>query len=333
MADIAHDWTFHGGRLDRARAAFPDAPRPWIDLSTGISPHAWDAARIGPVDWRALPEPSALAALEASAASLYGVEPDRVCALPGSDLGLKLIEALDLPSPRYHVAPGYRGHADALSASRPIGHENLGARAAGGGTVIFANPGNPEGRLFMPAELLPMVAAARSSGGWMIVDEAFADMQPEASLLRHIDRDAPVVVLRSFGKFFGLAGLRLGFAIAPTSQIAKLRARLGDWPLSTAAIAIGTAALSDRVWMAETRQRIRASARALDELLLGHGLKPTGSCPLFRLVDTDAAVLFERLARRGILTRPFDYAPRWLRFGLPPDDEALDRLNRALADD
>jgi cobalamin biosynthetic protein CobC len=330
VSSIAGEWTFHGGRLDLVRAAFPDAPAPWIDLSTGISPYAWDVARAGPIDWRRLPDPSALADLEARAAALYGVEPERVCALPGSDLGLKLMAGLGLPSPVRYVAPGYRGHAEAFAQSRPITAADLTSAVAGGGTILFANPGNPDGRIRPLAELLPMVAAARAAGGWIIVDEAFADCCPDVGLSPHLDRDAPVIVLRSFGKFFGLAGLRLGFAIAPVDRIALLRERLGGWPLSAAAIAIGAAALADAEWIAEARHRIAASAEALDAVLRRHGLNPTGGCPLFRLVETDATRLFDRLARTGILTRPFDYAPYWLRIGLPPDTAALDRLDRAL---
>lgn len=333
MFTALHQWTFHGGRIDQASRAFPDAPAPWIDLSTGINPFSWDAGRVGMIDWRALPAPSALNALETAAADYYGVAPERICAVPGSEAGLRLIATLGLPGPYRHVAPGYRTHAEIFAESRPIRWADLPEAAAGGGTVAFANPGNPDGHLLDMAVLERLVAAARSSGGWLVVDEAFADVVPDFSLLPRLAADAPVVVSRSFGKFFGLAGLRLGFVVAPAGIIAAIRKSLGSWPVSNAAMAIGTEALGDKAWIADARVRIAGSAAALDAVLRRHNLDPVGRCPLFRLVETaDAGRLFDRLARRGILTRPFDHDPRWLRIGLPDGETVLARLDQALGD-
>ena len=125
--------------------------------------------------------------------------------------------------------------------------------------------------------------------------------------------------------------MRLGFVLAPQAIVAALRARLGAWPLSEAAIAIGTAAYADAGWIEATRQRLPAEAIALDAVLARHGYRAAGACPLFRLIETDdGRALFERLARRAILTRPFADEPRWLRLGLPADSEALARLHAAL---
>jgi cobalamin biosynthetic protein CobC len=165
------------------------------------------------------------------------------------------------------------------------------------------------------------------------VDEAFVDASPDHSLAAEIGDDVPLILFRSFGKFFGLAGLRLGFVLGPSSLIAAFRARLGAWPVSSAALAIGTAAYRDQAWIVETRARLTADKAALDAVLNGHGFAPIGESPLFRLIETeDAQALFDRLARHAILTRPFDYDPRWLRLGLPGSREGLDRLDRALRD-
>ena len=129
-----------------------------------------------------------------------------------------------------------------------------------------------------------------------------------------------------------MAGARLGFVIGPSEIIAAYRRLLGDWPVSSAAIAIGTAAYRDRDWIVSTRCRLATEAAALDAILACHGLASSGYCPLFRLIETpDAADLFERLARQMILTRPFETAPTWLRIGLPRDAPAIQRLDRALA--
>lgn len=327
------EWTIHGGRLSAARAAYPHAREPWLDLSTGINPNAWDTEHVGRIDWCALPDGPALLVLEAAAAEHFGVAADRVCAMPGTEIGLRLLETMDLPTPHLHVEPSYGTHSEAFGGSRAISADQLAAAQTGGGTLLLANPNNPDGRSLPPPMLLGLAREMAEREGWLIVDEAFADARPDTSILPHLDGSEPVVILRSFGKFFGLAGLRLGFMIAPASRIALLRRRLGSWPLSTAAIAIGTAAYRDRDWIAATRDRLADDAGALDAVLRRHGLEPIGDCPLFRLtINGDANSVFERLARQGILTRPFAYAPTWLRFGLPGSEAALDRLDRALAD-
>lgn len=331
VTDGAHvqEWMVHGGRLDAAIRAYGGVPGAWLDLSTGINPNPWPGAASIAVDWRALPTDTALADLERAAADHFGTVPDHVCALPGSEIGIRMLARLGLGVDAAHVAPAYRSHEAAFDHAAPIAIEALEATRAAGRTVLLANPNNPDGRRLPRAVLRD---AADAGEGWLIVDEAFADIHPDASVAADVADPRRLLVLRSFGKFFGLAGLRLGFAIAPRPVIAGLRARLGAWPVSAAAIAIGAAAYRDLGWIAATREGLRTDAAALDAVLARHGLVATGACPLFRLVASDdAAALFDRLARRHILCRPFDYAPRWLRLGLPGNAGALDRLDRALA--
>lgn len=316
--------TTHGGRIDLAAARFPHAPQPWIDLSTGINPNGWDASGVE-IAWGPLPDVSALAALEAAARTVFGTATGNIAAVPGTEIGLRLLRDIGLPQPARYIAPSYATHAAALPDGAPIGIEDIGA----GGTLLIANPNNPDGRVIAPERLIEIVRDLR--GGWLVVDEAFADIDPAMSILPHLSEDDPVLVFRSFGKFFGLAGLRLGFVCGPAAMIARIRYRLGSWPVSTAAIAIGTAAYRDADWIGAARARLAASAERLDTLLRAHDLAPRGGCPLFRLVEHDhAATLFERLAAAGILTRPFDHDPRGLRFGLPPDEPAWARLAEAL---
>jgi cobalamin biosynthetic protein CobC len=310
------EWSIHGGKLAAARRAYPDAPGPWLDLSTGINPHPWPIERAAPIDWARLPDDDALADLEAAAAGAFGVSPDRVCSTPGSEIALRLLGLLDLPRPYRHVAPGYRTHGESLPGSTSIPPEEIGM--ARNGTLLFARPANPQGQLW----------ASASSDVRLIIDEAFADAMPGAA-----SPPGPNAIrLRSFGKFYGLPGIRLGFVIAPPDDIAAFRRHLGSWPVSTAAIAIGAAAYRDAEWQKAMRERLAGECDALDAMLQGHGLRPEGACPLFRLIRSpDAAALFDRLARCGILTRPFDHSPDWLRIGLPGSPDALDRLDRALA--
>jgi cobalamin biosynthetic protein CobC len=323
-------WTFHGGRLDEARKAFGNNGEPWLDLSTGINPHAWPHADETAIDWQNLPDESALRMLEQAAANYFGVDPAYVSALPGTEIGLRLLSKV-LPGPARHVWPSYRTHGEMFADSAPLPASGL--EQAAGGITLLANPNNPDGRTSAPDELLAHLGRIRAATGWLVVDEAFADTDPAASLAAQVSEEAPLVIFRSFGKFFGLAGLRLGFVLGPPALIVDFRAQLGAWPVSAAAIAIGTAAYRDAPWIAATRGQLNQDAAALDAMLRASGYNPTGTCPLFRLIETDdAAALFERLARRAILSRPFDYDPRWLRLGLPGSEAALARLTRALAD-
>ena len=327
-------WRMHGGRLEAARTAWPDAPAPWLDLSTGINPTPWPVERAGPIDWARLPDEEALDRLEAAAARQFGVAPERVCALPGSEAGLRLLGVLGLPGPVRHQSSGYRTHAEAFEASAPIAADDLVAESGRGGTIVLANPSNPDGSLHSPLALAALSDRLAVAGGRLIVDEAFADALPGSSLLPLIEAGGAqdAIVLRSFGKMYGLAGVRLGFMVAAPEWLTGVRRRLGSWPVSAGAITIGTAAYRDDDWLAEMRERLPQQRDRLDAVLSRHGLEPKGTCPLFRLVRTaDAGALFGRLARRAILTRPFDYASDWLRIGLPGGETALARLDEALA--
>ncbi|WP_336968510.1 threonine-phosphate decarboxylase [Sphingobium aromaticiconvertens] len=321
-------WTFHGGRLSKAKAHFGNVGAQWLDLSTGINPHAWPGVSNLSIDWRSLPDVKALEALEAAAAHHFGVDPAHICAVPGTEVGLRMLGDC-LPGPAAHVVPSYRTHGEMVMGSRPIAITDVVTIA--GSTLILANPNNPDGRVLTASELAGTLQHISATAGWLVIDEAFADATPDISLASQISDDRPLVIFRSFGKFFGLAGVRLGFVLGPRTLIARFRAKLGSWPLSSAAIAIGAAAYRDERWIEDMRTRLPIDAKALSDMLLRHSLKVIGECPLFGLIEVDdAATVFERLARRAILTRPFDHNPSWLRIGLPDSEEALARLDDAL---
>ncbi|PBN44605.1 threonine-phosphate decarboxylase [Sphingobium sp. D43FB] len=318
-------WHWHGGGLGAARAYFGEVDAPWIDLSTGINPQPWPIPPLA-IDWARLPDDAALRALEAAAAAHVGVDPATVCALPGTEIGLRLIGDL-LPGPACYITPAYRTHGEMIDGSIPLGRAHLAE--ADDQTLILANPNNPDGHRFDHPTLHDLLA--RRGEGWLVIDEAFADTDPTFSFADQVSDDCRLLVFRSFGKFFGAAGVRLGFLIAPPAILAAVRRKLGAWPLSAPAIAIGTAAYRDQLWIAATRQRLGQQASALDALLTRCGYSPVGNCPLFRLIEADdAPALFDRLARRAILTRPFLEQPHWLRIGLPADAAACDRLEAAL---
>jgi cobalamin biosynthesis protein CobC len=324
----------HGGDLDAARRQFPDAPEPLIDLSTGINPDSYPLPPLPPDLFARLPESGALRRLAAVAARAYGApSPDHVVPAPGTQILLSLVAALVLPGRARVLGPTYAEH---VRVAALVGHEaeevtDLAALAAADLAVVV-NPNNPDGRIVSTDELLAIADAQREREGLLLVDEAFMDVGPLPSSLGGDVGRGNLVVLRSFGKFFGMAGLRLGFALAPPHITARLNGSLGPWPVSGPAIAIGEAALADAAWTHAMRRSLDWRARELDELLTGAGLDVVGGTTLFRLVRSAAAgELFRHLGRAGILVRRYAEQPEWLRFGLPRGEQESRRLRAALS--
>lgn len=318
----------HGGRLAEACARFGGEPGDWLDLSTGINPRAWSPPSALQVDWLALPDPLALLRLEQAAAAAFGCPPDMCAGVPGSETGLRQIARL-LGLPGLCLPLAYGTYRAAFGQGAEV--ENLAQLPERASALVLGNPNNPDGELTSRARLNALLAHQERHGGWLIVDEAFADCDPSWSIAHEVAPGRRLIVLRSFGKFFGLAGLRLGFVIAPPQVLLALRSALGDWPLHAAALSYATAAYADRDWQDETRRSLLTQQRALDSVLRRHGLSPRGDCPLFRLIAASrAGELFLPLASRNILVRPFDGRPDLLRLGLPGCEAGLDWLDSAL---
>jgi cobalamin biosynthetic protein CobC len=332
--DRADETVPHGGDLDAARRQFPGATEPFIDLSTGINPNPYPLPRFPAGLFARLPSPAAAATLAETAAKAYGASSAaHVVLAPGTQLLLPLVAALVRPGRATVLMPSYGEftRVAALAGHRVKTVRDLAA-CAGADVVMVANPNNPDGRLLDKKALLDLVEKnLRPRGGMLMVDEAFMDVGPaNASLAAELSH-GNVVVLRSFGKFFGLAGLRLGFALASPAVTEQLRAALGPWAVSGPALAVGTKALADTAWIERTRRRLARAARRLDATLDGAGLEILGGTSLFRLAQTpQAGALFHHLGRAGIFVRAFPDNPHWLRFGLPANEAAWRRLEAAV---
>jgi cobalamin biosynthetic protein CobC len=329
-ADLS-DLSYHGGNLGAARRLFPRAPEPWIDLSTGINPHAYPLPRLPRELWTRLPDPADIAALEAAAAHRYGAAASQTIAAPGSQMIIQLLARLR-PARRVGILGfSYGGHEQAWrAAGADVETVKTVADLAAFDVAIIVNPNNPDGRVVDRDGILAHHRDMAPRGGLLAVDEAFMDLAQGRSLAPVLP-SSRTIVLRSFGKAYGLAGLRLGFAIASPDVAAPLRAALGSWPVSGAAIAIGRAALADGPWLDRMRTRLERDAARLDRLLRKAGFEAIGGTPLFRLVRHDGAQrLFADLMGQAILVRPFAAFPDRLRFGLPAGPEAWRRLSAAL---
>ena len=323
----------HGGALDAIRAAFPQVREPWIDLSTGINPWPYPDIAVSHAALAHLPTRSAIEACRAAMASAWGAPREAILLAPGSELLIRLLPDIIHPlrvailSPTYgdHAAVWKRAGAEIIETADPLGV------AHSVDAVVVTHPNNPDGQLF---DLDVLEAARRdlaARGGWLIVDEAYADLYPKQSLAPRGGADG-LIILRSFGKFFGLAGLRLGALLAPASVLTAMSERLGVWPVSGAALEIGARAYADTAWRTTTRATLCDAAARLDGILKAGGLMPIGGTTLFRFVAVDDAYgTFEQLAHAGIYVRRFSWSTEHLRIGLPATSEAEARLKAALS--
>lgn len=312
---------------------FPGAPEPLIDLSTGINPLPYPLPPIPAEAFARLPEPAALDRLCETAAKAYAApSAAHVVAAPGCQMLLPFLARLVPAGGAVVLGPTYSEHARAAALAGHAVVETADiARLADADLAVVVNPNNPDGRLVPPDVLRGLGETLARRRGLLVVDEAFMDVGPRGASLAGAAAEG-VVVLRSFGKFFGLAGLRLGFAIAEPAQAVHLRAQLGPWPVAGSAIAVGTVALADAAWIEATRSVLSEATQRLDKLLVDARLEIVGGTSLYRLVRTSrAGVVFERLGRAGLVVRRFTRIPTWLRFGLPGPEWAWERLGAALA--
>ena len=324
----------HGGDLDEAARLYGQPQGGWLDLSTGVNPRPYatgDPARLS-AGFARLPSPRELDELIGAARAAYGVrDAVAVAAAPGTEILIRALPHL-VEGAFTVVDTSYGSYRESFAiGGRYAAATDLSSLAAKPErSIVAVNPNNPDGRTASAAELLA-IGRGRAPGRVLIVDEAYAEAEPNVSVAPHLRGNDPVLVLKSFGKFFGLPGLRLGFAIGPESIIEKLQARLGDWPVSAAAISIGTAALADEAWQMKTRHWLGNMAQSLDGILRSPKLKLAGGCRLFRVAKADdAAGLHASLARQGIWTRIFEDRPGLMRFGLPADNAGLEQLGEAL---
>ncbi len=317
----------HGGNLrDAARLYGRDD---WIDLSTGINPHGYPAPALSPDAWHRLPEPDP--ALVAAACAYYGA-PD-LLPVAGTQAAIQALPRLRGPSRVTVSAPSYAEHAHAWDkhghVRRLAAYADLDCAVDASDVVVVVNPNNPTGATIAPECLLAWAAHLGARGGWLVVDEAFGDTDPGLSVAAHAAQPG-LIVLRSVGKFFGLAGLRLGFVGADAATLRALADLLGPWAVSGPAQAVALHALRDGAWQQATFDRLQASGRRMRELLAAHGIRATGT-PLFHWwAEAQPEAFHTFMARRGIWCRLFSEAGRGIRIGLPASEPEWQRLTTAL---
>lgn len=318
----------HGGRLRAAAERYRIPLAEWVDLSTGINPRAYPVPALPPEVWQRLPE--ANDGLEAAAAAYYGSA--SLLPVAGSQAAIQALPACFPPGRAVTLAPTYAEHPHAWRehALCALPAAAIADAVDSADTLLLVQPNNPDAQRFPREQLLAWRARLAARGGRLIVDEAFLDAEPGDSLVP-LAGEPGLVVLRSVGKFFGLAGARVGFVFAEADLLARLADRLGPWAVSGPARAVTAAALADRSWQEAARRRLNADSARLAALLDRHGLAGGGGTALFQWRPTpDAVAIHARLAEQAILTRLFE-TPAGLRFGLPGPETEWARLEAALS--
>ncbi|TJV04680.1 MAG: threonine-phosphate decarboxylase [Mesorhizobium sp.] len=324
----------HGGSLGRARVLFPNAVLPFVDLSTGINPHSYPLFDLPATSLSRLPEAARGRELTAIAAGTYGApSPAHVVAAPGTQILLPRVAALVRPGKALVLGPTYAEHARAAAiAGHRVSEVTDFATLAEADLAIIVNPNNPDGRIIERDRLLALAVQLRAKGGLLVIDEAFMDVGPREHSLAGDVGQGGIVVLRSFGKFFGLAGLRLGFALSDAPTVELLETQFGPWAVAGPALEYGIRALADIGWQEDMRASLMEASARLDALFGRFGVAVAGGTTLFRYLSlADAAGLFSALGERGILLRHFSDRPHVLRAGLPGSEEEWQRLESALA--
>ena len=319
----------HGGRLRRASIQYGIAEADWLDLSSGLAPWPWPIPEIPLRAWARLPETDD--GLEQAASEYYDAA--HLLPVPGSQAAIQLLPRLRRAGKVGVLSPCYAEHAEAWRRAgyvvREVQEQEVDFFLEGLDVLVVVNPNNPTGLNLAPQRLLDWHSRLAQRGGWLVVDEAFMDNTPHLSLASHTHQ-VGLIVLRSFGKFFGLAGVRLGFVLAERKLLRLLAEQVGPWAVSGPTRVLGQACLQDTE--AHTRQRIRSdeASERLALLLERYGFKPHGGCALFQwLITEHAPALHEFMARRGILLRIFTHNSS-LRFGLPANAAEEARLEQAL---
>ena len=323
----------HGGDPRALEHRYGHPKQGWLDLSTGINPQPYVPKKLNPENWGSLPSTANLSSLKQAAAMCYGVsDPQLITAAPGTQSLIQWLPRLRPTGSVSVVSPTYNEHAHCWRIAEHTVREtgDLAQAEENADVVIVVNPNNPDGYQYDPNELKYIAKRQAEKDGWLIVDEAFCDVVPELSIADAVGSPG-LIILRSFGKFFGLAGLRLGFALTDTLIAERLSTFMGPWAVSTPAIIIGEEALSEVAWATTTRHKLELSRDRLGRLLNASGMEVIGGTSLFRLVTTDqAGAIYQTLAQRGIMVRQFQYDPKWIRFGLPRSEQDWQRLEVAL---
>ncbi len=320
----------HGGQLQAASQHYNIPLENWLDLSTGISPFAYPLPPVPVKCWQRLPETND--GLEVAAENYYGSP--FLLPVSGSQEAIQQLPYLFPIGQRVGIIkPAYHSHQQAWQRA---GHHVMGLtsseieqKISEIDVLIIVNPTNPTAELFSPDTVMNWYKQLINNKGYLIIDEAFMDATPEQSVISKEPKPG-LIVLRSIGKFFGLAGVRLGFVWAENEILEQLASKQDDWSVSHPARWAGALALGDTTWQQQQQRRLLISSKRLKTVLETKFKTCVFHAALFAYFKGDQAQSYHRkLAENGVLIRLFEQ-PLALRFGLPASNEQWQCLEGAL---
>ena len=304
----------HGGDIDNAIKKYGGNKDDWIDLSTGINPNHYPYKLINIRELQNLPYKNDIDNLN-KLAKKYFQTTACVRAVSGAQGGINILPFL-LPNKTVSIlSPTYNEYQNVFSNSlkKIINVKNL-SELKKSQIAIICNPNNPDGKLYSNDNLLKISKSVE----YLIIDESFIDQYPRKSLSHKLDDQTNILILRSFGKFFGLAGIRLGFLISNKEIDKKIQFLIGNWPISNVAINVASKALIDHVWIMNTISFLKEGSYFLDCLASEINWKVVGGTNLYRLYETpNAHDAQNKLANFKIWSRRFSYSKKWIRLGIP----------------
>jgi len=339
----------HGGQLSKVAKQFGIPEQEWLDLSTGIAPFSYAIPAISEKIWQDLPtiSPSLIRAAQQyyQAKFCWPVAGSQQLIEKLPSLWNDKNSAIESGKKQHAYLPkvGYKEHQRAWSLAGYQIHfyqDALPDNIEKNSIVVVINPNNPLTDTFSIQQLTQLKAHCQQQKALLIIDEAFADIFPsEFSFVPHLtnynennndsandneNESDDLIVLRSFGKFFGLAGIRIGFACTTEIWRDIIKESIGPWSINGPALFIAEQALQDTQWQIEQSLRLEKYSKKLQELLKLH--LPNASIKanaLFITVFLDnAASVYEKLCQQGVYVRLTD-EQNALRFGVGNDQQLL----------
>ncbi len=197
----------HGGRLDAARRRYPNAPQPWIDLSTGVNPQPYPLPPIAQEAWTRLPDDEAFAALEAAASGAYRAPANaEIVPGPGAQAFIQLLPRIFPARSVAVLGFAYAEHAACWAAAgASVAIVETAAALAAADVAVIVNPNNPDGRLLPTRSIALLAQEMTRKGGLLVVDESFMDFTPANSVVPLVSTES-VIVLRSLRQSLWASG-------------------------------------------------------------------------------------------------------------------------------
>jgi len=315
----------HGGNIYQAARQYGIDAEKLIDFSSNVNPlgpssMARRAAKRSLSFIDRYPDPD-MTDLRRAIARYFGIKPEQVMCGNGSNSLIHLIPRVFRPRKIFIPIPTFSEYASAaadagsevvtLSLKERDGFRLDPVETAfafrGVDMAFLCNPNNPTGQLIPKADMLEIMRYSHEHGIRLVIDESFMDFIGSESIVKEAVQASNVICLRAFTKFFGMPGLRIGYAVSDEATVAALREGQEPWSVSIPAERAAIAALNDWGHIKKTLRLIeKERSRLLDALRLLPGVETfpgAANFLLIKCVSVDTHALRQKLGSRGMLVR------------------------------